>query len=212
VAFVEVVEQSGLCRLPAQQLAGQHAGGGAVGRKQGPEPPEVRACVGGSDGDHRYAEMPADDLGDVADAHALIRDRVQSRARRSLPQREAEEVRGIESVDGRPTVRPVAAALEAAGAVLEERREFARRRQAVIAANADLRERELIKLASLASALSDALCRRDVNSRAAGLAAEAGIAVFRIAFETWMDDGEQRQLPQLIRVSLDELKAVTAGR
>src|SRR6266576_2542870 len=38
----------------------------------------------------------------------------------------------------------VAAALGAAGALLQERREYARQRQAVIAANAELRERELI--------------------------------------------------------------------
>ena len=53
----------------------------------------------------------------------------------------------------------VAAALEAAGAALQERREVARQRQAIIAANAELQERELIKLASLASALADALRR-----------------------------------------------------
>src|SRR5579885_3478879 len=44
----------------------------------------------------------------------------------------------------------VAAGIEAAARVLQQRREFARRRQAIIAANAELRERELIKLASLA--------------------------------------------------------------
>src|ERR1700694_1766345 len=43
----------------------------------------------------------------------------------------------------------VAVAVEAAGAALQERREHARRRQAVIAANPELQERELIKLASL---------------------------------------------------------------
>src|SRR5260370_31659250 len=41
-------------------------------------------------------------------------------------------------------------------ALFQERREGARQRQAVIAANAELQERELIKLASLASALADA--------------------------------------------------------
>src|SRR5579862_3953814 len=45
----------------------------------------------------------------------------------------------------------VADALEAAGALLQERRDSARQRQAVIAASTELRERELIKLASLAS-------------------------------------------------------------
>jgi AcrR family transcriptional regulator len=105
----------------------------------------------------------------------------------------------------------VAAAVEAAGALLQERREYARQRQAVIAAHAELRERELIKLASLASALAGALRQRGVREPAASLAAEAGIAVFRIAFERWVSDPSQPDFPQLIRESLDELKAVTAG-
>ncbi len=106
----------------------------------------------------------------------------------------------------------VAAALGAAGALLQERREYARQRQAVIAANAELRERELIKLASLASALAGALRRRGISDPAASLSAEAGIAVFKIAFERWINETSQRDLPQLIRESLDELKAVTAGK
>jgi len=106
----------------------------------------------------------------------------------------------------------VAAALDAAGSVLQERRVFARQRQTVIAANTELRERELIKLASLATALADALRGRGVAGPAATLSAEAGIAVFRVAFERWVTESNQRDLPQLIRESLDELKAVTAGR
>ena len=105
----------------------------------------------------------------------------------------------------------VAAALEAAGALLQERREYARRRQAVIDANTALQERELIKLAALASALADALRRRGVADPAASLTAEAGIAVFKIAFERWISETSPPGLPQLIRGSLDELKAVTAG-
>jgi len=70
----------------------------------------------------------------------------------------------------------------------------------------------LIKLASLAAAMAEALRRRGVRDQAASLAAEAGIAVFRIAFERWISQTSQRDLPQLIRESLDELKAVTAGR
>jgi len=114
--------------------------------------------------------------------------------------------------DSAAPIDAVAAALEAAGALLQERREGARQRQAVIAAHAELRERELIKLASLASALAGALRRRGVTEPAASLAAEAGIAVFRIAFERWISETSQPDLPQLIRESLDELKAVTAGK
>ena len=114
--------------------------------------------------------------------------------------------------DSAAPIDAVAAALEAAGALLQERRKSARQRQAVIAANAELRERELIKLATLASALADALRRRGVTDPAASLAAEAGIAVFKIAFEGWINETSQPDLPQYIRESLDELKAVTAGK
>jgi len=105
----------------------------------------------------------------------------------------------------------VAAGLEAAGAFLQEGREYSRQRQAVIDANAELQERELIKLASLASAIADTLRRRGVSDPAASLSAEAGIAVFRIAFERWVVDTERNDLGQLIRGSFDELKAITAG-
>ena len=62
----------------------------------------------------------------------------------------------------------------------------------IIAANPELQERELIKLAILASALADALRERGVSEPAASLTAEAGIAVFRIAFERWVSDPDQR--------------------
>ncbi len=105
----------------------------------------------------------------------------------------------------------IAAALAAAGALLQERRDYSRQRQTVIVANAELRERELIKLATLAAALAEALRQRGVREPVASLSAEAGIAVFKVAFERWISGADQRDLPQLIRESLDELKAVTAG-
>jgi AcrR family transcriptional regulator len=105
----------------------------------------------------------------------------------------------------------VAAALEAAGAVIQEGGDRPRKRQDVIAANAELQERELIKMATLASAIASALRERGVPDPAASLAAEAGIAVFRVAFERWINDPAQGDLPTVIRQSLDELKAVTAG-
>jgi AcrR family transcriptional regulator len=112
-----------------------------------------------------------------------------------------------------PPIEAIAAALvEVATAVFEPRREFARQRQAIIAANAELQERELIKLASLASAVAGALRGRGVSHPAASLAAEAGIAAFKIAFERWTSETSQRTLSQLIQESVDQLKLVTAGR
>jgi AcrR family transcriptional regulator len=104
----------------------------------------------------------------------------------------------------------VAMALDAAGAILQQRRASVRQRQTVIAANAELRERELIKLATLATAITAALRRRGVREPAASLTAEAGIAVFRVAVDRWINETAQRDLSHVIRESLDELKAVTA--
>ncbi|HEX4248709.1 MAG TPA: helix-turn-helix domain-containing protein [Pseudonocardia sp.] len=115
--------------------------------------------------------------------------------------------------EGVTPIEMVAAALEATGAMFEDRHAFARQRQAIILANAELLERELIKMASLASALADALRRRGVPEIAANLTAEVGVAVFRVAFERWVkeDDVTERDLPWFIRQSLGELKTVTSG-
>jgi AcrR family transcriptional regulator len=114
--------------------------------------------------------------------------------------------------DSAAPIDAAAAGLEAAGALIQEGRELARQRQAIIAASAELQERELIKLASLASALADTLRQRGVEDPAASLIAEAGMAVFRIAFERWINETEPQDLPRLIRESLGELRAVIAGR
>jgi AcrR family transcriptional regulator len=105
----------------------------------------------------------------------------------------------------------VAAALEATGPGFAERREFARQRQAIINANPELRERELIKLATLAAAMAAALRQRGVSDPAASLTAEAGIAVFKVAFERWVNEAGPADLSRIIRDSLDELKTVTAS-
>jgi AcrR family transcriptional regulator len=105
----------------------------------------------------------------------------------------------------------VSAALDAIVVVFAERHERARQRQAVIAAHAELRERELIKLAALAEAVAGALRRRGVPDLTASLAAEAGLAAFRVAFERWVAEPGQPDLARLIKESLDELKTVTAG-
>jgi AcrR family transcriptional regulator len=105
-----------------------------------------------------------------------------------------------------------ARAIEAAGAVIEEGGELPRRRHAIVAASAELHERELIKLESLASALAAELRRRGVDEPDASLSAQAALAVFRIAFDRWVHDEDGRDLPQLIRDSLESLKALAAAR
>ncbi|HEY0797570.1 MAG TPA: TetR family transcriptional regulator, partial [Candidatus Baltobacteraceae bacterium] len=91
----------------------------------------------------------------------------------------------------------IGAAVEVAGALLQPRHELARYRQAIIDANPELQERELIKLASLASALAAALRQRGVSDPAASLAAEAGVAVFKIAFDRWINESGTADLPSV---------------
>ena len=110
-----------------------------------------------------------------------------------------------------PPIDAVAGALAETGELFEHRRDFARQRHALIIAHADLHERELIKLASLASAMGEALRRRGVPGPAASLAADAGITIFKRAFESWVEDGKKRDLGYHVRAAHAELEGVVAG-
>jgi AcrR family transcriptional regulator len=106
-----------------------------------------------------------------------------------------------------PPLDQVAAALRAAGDYFPER-ELSRRRADVIASNADLRERELIKLARLSASLAEALRSRGVKEPAASLSAETGMAVFKVAFGRWVGSRGRRGFADFVDESLDELRAL----
>jgi AcrR family transcriptional regulator len=106
----------------------------------------------------------------------------------------------------------VAGGLAAAAAMLGEfRRDLSRQRHAVIAANPELRERELAKLADYAAAVAKALHQRGVGEPQASLAAEAGMTVFRVAIERWSSGGDDRDLADVMRDSMAGLRAVAGG-
>jgi AcrR family transcriptional regulator len=106
----------------------------------------------------------------------------------------------------------VARGLDAGAAMLgESRRDLALLRQTVIAANPELRERELTKLATYASAMADALRQRAVGEPQATMAAEAGITVFRVAFGEWVIGTDDRELTVIMRDSLATLRSVANG-
>jgi AcrR family transcriptional regulator len=104
----------------------------------------------------------------------------------------------------------VSLALEAAGDLFNERRGFSVQRQRIIEGSAELQERELIKLASLAVALAGALRRRGVGDPTAGLTGEVAIAIFKNSFERWVASSVPSDLAQVIRDSFERLKVVTA--
>lgn len=105
----------------------------------------------------------------------------------------------------------VAVGIEAANVPFQEYRAAVHQRAAIIAATPELRERELIKFASLSAALADTLRGRDLGDPAARLTADVAIAVFRLAFDRWIEDTDDHAFAQLVREALDQLKAVTAG-
>ena len=104
----------------------------------------------------------------------------------------------------------VAAALDAAGEFISDR-EFSAQRQAVIESNPELQERELIKLATLSAALADTLRRRGVGEPAATLTADIAMSVFRIGFASWVQGTDRRDLAEIMRASLGELKTVAVS-
>src|ERR1700728_3135995 len=106
----------------------------------------------------------------------------------------------------------VACGLAAAAAMLGEfRRDLSCKRQAVIAANPELRERELAKLADYASAVADALRRRGGSEPRAPFAAEAGMAVLRVAIQRWASGDDRRDLAAIMGDSVAEFRSVAAS-
>ena len=111
---------------------------------------------------------------------------------------------------GTPPLGAVAGALDVVAEIVGGDHDHSHRRQAVIAANAELQERELTKLAGWSSALAAGLRRRGVEEPAASLAAETGVAVFRVAFERWVAGPGDGPLAASVRDAFEQLGAVVA--
>ncbi|GAB3426645.1 TetR/AcrR family transcriptional regulator [Flindersiella endophytica] len=106
----------------------------------------------------------------------------------------------------------VAAALDAAtGVFTEEQREYGPRLQAVIAGNSELQERNAMKSAGLAAAMTDALHARGVPDPTASIAAEIGVLAFKRAFTRWTDPASEPELPAIARQELESLRTATAA-
>ncbi|GAB4085186.1 TetR/AcrR family transcriptional regulator [Myceligenerans cantabricum] len=117
----------------------------------------------------------------------------------------------VEAVTDAPADTPAmslaARALDAGAAALQETRgqDYPRARNAIITANRALRERELLKMAALSRAVTEAMAARGIADLSARLAGDLVASVFAAAFERWVAPGETRDLATLQRASLDEL-------
>jgi AcrR family transcriptional regulator len=100
------------------------------------------------------------------------------------------------------------AVLRAAAEYPNDRRPWSRERQAVLDADVRFRERELLKLSTLASVLADALTARGIEAPLARVAADSASSVFRLAFDTWVARDDATTLvetAQSVFASLDRL-------
>jgi AcrR family transcriptional regulator len=106
------------------------------------------------------------------------------------------------------TIDCLAAALQAAAVVFTpERHEIAAQRRAVIAANTELQERELLKRARFAAAIATALRARGTEESTAGLAAQLGVLAFSGAFARWADPAGQQPFAEIADAVLRDLHA-----
>ena len=119
----------------------------------------------------------------------------------------------VAGIAAAPAESDAAALVDAALAALAanftpQQQAFSRRRSAVLDANPALRERELLKLASLKAATIGAFTDRGTDEGRSVLAAEVTLSVFHIAFTRWITDAQQREFADLQREALAELRSV----
>ena len=109
-----------------------------------------------------------------------------------------------------PPFDVITAGLASTSPMFETLRPFAKKRQALIEAHAELYERELIKLAALATTMAKTLQQRGMDSATASLLGEAGIALFKSAFLRWIDATTQDDLAHYLRATVADLRRVAA--
>ena len=107
----------------------------------------------------------------------------------------------------------VAQALDAAGqkAFVPARRDFGVRRRAVIAASAELQEREALKGLGLVASIAEALRQRGVAEMTAQMAAQTGALTLKLAYDRWLDPGNEAEFGQVARRTLAELQTAAAA-
>jgi len=103
-----------------------------------------------------------------------------------------------------------AALAAAGGAMTPQLRSAAVRRRLVVAANSELQERGLLKLARVTQSIAAALRERGTDELTARLGAELGMLAFSVAFERWLKAGDAEPFPPFAAAALSDLRARAA--
>jgi AcrR family transcriptional regulator len=104
---------------------------------------------------------------------------------------------------------PLDAAVRAftqAAAPIADYPELARARRALIDSSPELRERDLMKMASMTEAVAEALARRGASRRDAIFVSQAATTVFTTAVDEWASEPEHG-LAASIQETLNDLRA-----
>ncbi|WP_344860328.1 TetR/AcrR family transcriptional regulator [Amycolatopsis ultiminotia] len=107
-----------------------------------------------------------------------------------------------------PPADVLAAVLDAIGTFFpEEIRAAATMRATVVAAHAELRERELLKGAELSSAIENAVRKQGRGETAARFLSALGLLALDITYHRWIADPDERSYRDHAAETLDELVA-----
>ena len=108
---------------------------------------------------------------------------------------------------GASPLAAVAAGLDnASSAMTPFNRELGPRLEAVIATSGELQERAVLKRVGMAAAIADALRGRGVDESSAFMAAELGVLAFKVGFDEWIADDNERDLAELTSSALHRFK------
>jgi AcrR family transcriptional regulator len=102
----------------------------------------------------------------------------------------------------------IAHALDAAGqkVFVPATRDFGVRRRAVIAASAELQEREALKGLALVASIAEALRQRGVADMTAQMAAQTGALALKLAYDRWLEPDNEADFGMVARETLAELQ------
>jgi AcrR family transcriptional regulator len=95
-------------------------------------------------------------------------------------------------------------------AMTPRQRAKAAQRVQVVAANAELQERGLLKHARIARSITAALRMRGADELTARLGAEVGMLAFRVAVERWMKADTDEPFPRYAAAALSDLQVRAA--
>jgi AcrR family transcriptional regulator len=126
---------------------------------------------------------------------------------------EAELLRRLHDADS--TASPFDVAIEAlgrAGQTLSEFAPYTSMRRRLIDSSTELRERDLMKSASLSSVIAAELEAQGASSRVAVFAAHSAVAVFGVAYDDWAEAPETDFIALITATAGDLRRAVATTR